>query len=892
MIIRLRMDQIDSFDYSKSTWYSYGFLRIRDICDDYVIVDVLLYNESGKETVNKQGIRIGLGDSVKLNNDSFADLAYVLSPSTMSPEFKGTRQLQFLSSQEKLLRTMFMLLPDEYAGGSLPSGITVVNPSGFLVVNIDATNIEGTDSFLIRLNDSNVPQLRAGDFLANSENGKVYRVNKYICDGSGNVTVTAVIDDQANPYELMYMNFKGTVEEIAQKYASTSEERTKAYVKNLKHFAYDNYIVNYNGLTIRLRNTADLDLILDGKAQIGWKWAYGWISVELRLKGNMQLDVSITKSLTYNTEKCIVNPPPLIFPLGIIPVQISFPIYIGVDAWVTASGNFHIGYNYTAGLGAKFEAYIAKKKSYSKFTPIKYFNLTKTEPSLTLSGSIGISPYISVRPTLSLAWLLHAGVDARVYISASLNGSATFTPTSKSGSISMNIDLGLKASGFVGIGIRCINLYKQWNFGTLFNVVFPIYRWTWSMPITPPPVIEPGTPATFNSVVNNNGSVSLSWSAGANATGYYVYKETNNILISKFYTESLNYVDTAVSPNVSYTYYVTTTRSLKESLPTVDKTALVPLPATPTGFTVIANNNGTISLVWNSVSGSLGYQLTRTSSGDPDKVINLTVNSYTDTEIENGHSYNYKVANKNYVGYGTNSVVKSATFTSQLLFWCKFESKLSIDTPEIGPSGICSNDSFGPGKYGNAYVADSSEKYGVVFPKSIIPPTQGCIEFWGKLTGCSGNISYNTYFFNAGDGSTDITKKKQWNMVITYNDGWGFGGLASRCANGGAGTGDYGSYTYEGILGDPTAWHHYALVWSSTGVPGSSYNMQIFLDGVKHGDCLVDYVPITYDPYIFNAPLTNNFFLLWTWEPNGTVAIDNLKIWNYPKVNFSDRFTE
>jgi hypothetical protein len=235
-------------------------------------------------------------------------------------------------------------------------------------------------------------------------------------------------------------------------------------------------------------------------------------------------------------------------------------------------------------------------------------------------------------------------------------------------------------------------------------------------------------------------------------------------------------------------------------------------------------------------------------------------------------------------------VIMAIPTDGSLVFLCTFESKNSIEQPEIGEAGVCSNNNFISGKFGNAYLAEHKNNFKVVFPKSIIPAKQGCIEFWAKLYHCSGAIQYSTFFFIAGESPTDIKKKKYWRMALTDNDGWGFGGLAARCANGSSGTGDYGHYTYESVLGDPTVWHHYAVVWSSSGVPGSPYNMQIFLDGKMHGDCLVDYVPITYNPDIFNAPEQNDFQVLWTWVPGGAVAIDNMKIWNYPKVEFKYRF--
>ncbi len=130
-------------------------------------------------------------------------------------------------------------------------------------------------------------------------------------------------------------------------------------------------------------------------------------------------------------------------------------------------------------------------------------------------------------------------------------------------------------------------------------------------------------------------------------------------------------------------------------------------------------------------------------------------------------------------------------------------------------------------------------------------------------------------------------------MGFNANDGVYSGGLCGRANPYTVGTGNYGSWSYESILGagQVEAWHHYALVWNENGISGvldGSKKLAVFLDGqLNSSKWMPEGATNSFDT------ITNGSFrLLINHLTQGASYIDNLKIWNYAKTNFADRFVE
>ncbi len=162
--------------------------------------------------------------------------------------------------------------------------------------------------------------------------------------------------------------------------------------------------------------------------------------------------------------------------------------------------------------------------------------------------------------------------------------------------------------------------------------------------------------------------------------------------------------------------------------------------------------------------------------------------------------------------------------SSNLLYYCTFDDSASITAPATGPAGDFFGGEFVPGRKGNALLVKARTPAAEIrFPLGLMQP-QGRIEFWAKIPGAT----KETRFPDGGNPQFFAMEVGPWvNTYVKYtaNDGFGSGGL--HCQLPGA---TYisslpswsGSATYPDFLGDPAAWHHYALVWSENGLDAAS----------------------------------------------------------------------
>lgn len=225
-----------------------------------------------------------------------------------------------------------------------------------------------------------------------------------------------------------------------------------------------------------------------------------------------------------------------------------------------------------------------------------------------------------------------------------------------------------------------------------------------------------------------------------------------------------------------------------------------------------------------------------------------------------------------------------------LVFWNTFDSKKDIYNSRVGAGGVYRGEggSFVEGVAGKALQLNYEVYEAVAFPKEVVPIDAGCIEFWAKMSNLPEALpaGQRPCLIQAWDG------KSTYGIHFNGNDGFGDGGLCGWAGEGGhCGTGDFGNWRYESILGkgQVDTWHHYALVWDKQGLTGAAQGKKfaVFLDGrLKTGRWRDD------GNTVFE-PLTGGELKLHVKHDSlgqGTITYDELKIWDYAKTSFDDRF--
>ncbi|MBK8049288.1 MAG: hypothetical protein IPK16_20530 [Anaerolineales bacterium] len=222
-----------------------------------------------------------------------------------------------------------------------------------------------------------------------------------------------------------------------------------------------------------------------------------------------------------------------------------------------------------------------------------------------------------------------------------------------------------------------------------------------------------------------------------------------------------------------------------------------------------------------------------------------------------------------------------------LVLWNKLGSQYAIEHSEVGPNGTFGGGAFIPGKFEYAYLARYDQPGLVTFPKAAVPIERGTSAVWVNLFDTPETIpgSPNPILCEVKDS------RSLFQLGYNGNNGPGLGGL---CGFAGAvfstATGRAGDWTYEAASGNKgiAEWHHYALIWDRDGIAGvdtGQRKVAVFVDGELNSNYWDDLGLQTF------LPLTGGDLSLMTEMRDlsqGSVAFENLKIWDYARTEFDE----
>jgi len=176
----------------------------------------------------------------------------------------------------------------------------------------------------------------------------------------------------------------------------------------------------------------------------------------------------------------------------------------------------------------------------------------------------------------------------------------------------------------------------------------------------------PNAPTGVTATAASTSSITVTWSSVSGATSYYIYRSTS---ASGTYEQvgtstTTSYTNTGLTAGTTYYYKVAARASYGssgESAQSSDVSATT-LTSAPTDVKAEAVSTSSITISWSSVSGATGYYIYRntSSSGTYEQVGTSTTTSYTDTYLDGGTTYYYKMAAYNSGGESSQSSYASA----------------------------------------------------------------------------------------------------------------------------------------------------------------------------------------------------------------------------------------
>jgi|GEM_PF-1136613 fibronectin type 3 domain-containing protein/putative cell wall-binding protein len=257
---------------------------------------------------------------------------------------------------------------------------------------------------------------------------------------------------------------------------------------------------------------------------------------------------------------------------------------------------------------------------------------------------------------IALSWLTVNGATSyAVYRASSYYGS--YYQIAKVSSTSY-INSGLSPNTTYYYKIKAMN-------GTGSSAFSPVASTTTALSI-------PSAPANLTATPKSSSQITLSWSAVSGAASYSIYRSSSASGSYSLLTTitATSYTNSSLTANTTYYYKVLATNSVGSSSYSAIASATTlasSVPTAPANLTAAALSSSQISLSWSAVSGDPTYSVYRShsASGTYTRITTLSSTSYTNTGLDAGTTYYYKVLASNSVGDGPySSTADTITFPS------------------------------------------------------------------------------------------------------------------------------------------------------------------------------------------------------------------------------------
>jgi hypothetical protein len=233
-----------------------------------------------------------------------------------------------------------------------------------------------------------------------------------------------------------------------------------------------------------------------------------------------------------------------------------------------------------------------------------------------------------------------------------------------------------------------------------------------------------------------------------------------------------------------------------------------------------------------------------------------------------------------------------------LLFWNRLGSDEEVYNSEIGPDGVIVGDvEYLPCKHGLGFkplprTGDPNIPDNFIDFSGLNLGNQGCVEFWYLPDWIDGSVGHVVEIFRYG---VENDPQNSNHLGTHFNEWQNLMGTSARNA------GHWPSVGMNNRPSNTPGWSttepfHMAFTWDGTN-PVINDRLKFFVNGQRvlggyshNGDpTLDDWLPNAV--LRLGSRLTSGDWQRHHWEGHDAV-FDNIKVWSFPKTDFSDRFEE
>jgi hypothetical protein len=262
--------------------------------------------------------------------------------------------------------------------------------------------------------------------------------------------------------------------------------------------------------------------------------------------------------------------------------------------------------------------------------------------------------------------------------------------------------------------------------------------------------------------IPENSRIRLNWNTTPNAVTYTIKRADSaggDLKILSSGLSSTEYIDTTISPGVTYRYVVTAVNDFGNSPDSqpVFATNVASSTLAPPTIAPPQTASHRVTLRWNASPNALGYRLEKAASnnGSFEPLTTTSALTYTDTSVENGITYSFRIKAFNAV---EDSFVSNIISATPLMSYADFKAKYfgaatpdDISGPLADPGGSGTRNILIYAFGGNPWNADKS-----ILPTLTVNQSESTFKCFRRSTS---DLTYTIEY------STDL---KHWTSSPTY----------------------------------------------------------------------------------------------------------------------------
>jgi len=481
---------------------NYGYIYIRDISDETLVYDYLIYGPDGVIIERKDNVTLNtiLGEAVfaSKRGNGFHGIVYHRNVITNHPSIGDSCLISF---KHETPDQLIGAVPEEYEySDTFKRVVFRLQQTGdnfapqfsnglVALSNTQPKSLVVNSSFLSRYKPDegatpteisfykteNLPDFYQGDFILDEYYGMVRKVNTVDTSNDGYVIIQTATSTMEDALGTVVIDVDGDLEQIIERYGSQADKDAMARVKkNLIEKEWDIELYNEHNISAEIQNKFDLDVDCSIKFHLSWKSFSSNGKLSFPMKFSSILVIEALAGFQKDHEYKLADPG-ISFSVCGVPVRVSVPVYFFYDITAEIAKldfefgpelDMELGFTYDIGAKIKFKWHVIpdgiKKWShahgiYNHSTKIHGPDFTaEFNPSFVLD--VGFKTY----PGITIACVIRPQLEIPVALSFTLDRKELILDFVTSGDMEIKLDLKFYSHTF--------------HFGRVFHYSKELYR--------------------------------------------------------------------------------------------------------------------------------------------------------------------------------------------------------------------------------------------------------------------------------------------------------------------------------------------------------------------------------------------------------------------------------